>query len=174
MNTSEYRQFSRGVFRTLSKTEDELFALFALVNNISGKSIKFPREIIKTSVAIEMYKTENQCKTSQVLGATGGTRHTGKRGLRNLERTQGSRTERRTLSLRTHKTILSLKTLKRTLSQRTLKITLSRSTLKRTLKRTLPITEKPEVGPINEDPKEDQERNENEMKNFQTLNLPLL
>ena len=47
-----------------------------------------------------MFKTENQCKIPQVLGATDGTRHTGKRGLRTLERIQGPRTERRTLSQR--------------------------------------------------------------------------
>ena len=34
-----------------------------------------------------MFKTENQSKAPHVVGATGGTQHTRKQGLRTLERT---------------------------------------------------------------------------------------
>ena len=79
-----------------------------------------------------MFKTENHCKTPQVPIATDGTRHTGKRGLRTLERTQGPWTERRTLSPRILKRILLLRTLKKTLSLRNLKWALSMRTIKST------------------------------------------
>ena len=75
-----------------------------------------PFFLIKTSVAIEMFKTENHCKTPQVVDATDGTQHTRKRGLRTLKKTL-----KRTLSLRTLKRTLLLSILKRTLSLRTLK-----------------------------------------------------
>ena len=81
-----------------------------------------------------MFKTENQCETLQVLDASDGKRHTGKREMKTLEMIQGPRTERGTLSLRI---------LKRTASLMNLKRTLSLCALKRTLKRT--FTEKPKV-----------------------------
>lgn len=54
---------------------------------VSGNYIEFPKERVKTSVGIEIFKTKNQCKTTQVLDATDDTRHTGKRGLSTLEKT---------------------------------------------------------------------------------------
>ena len=60
-------------------------------------------------------------------------RHTGKRGLRVLERTQGLITQRTTLLLRILERIPSLRTLKRTPSLRTLERALSLRTLKKTL-----------------------------------------
>ena len=74
-----------------------------------------------------MFKTENQSKTSHVVGATDGTQHTRKRGLRTLERTHSLRILRRSLLLSTLKRNLSLRTIKRTLKR----------TLKRNLYRTL-------------------------------------
>ena len=62
------------------------FFSFQKPGEISGNCIKFRKERIKTSVAIEMFKTENHCKTPQVVDATDGTRHTRKRGLRTLKR----------------------------------------------------------------------------------------
>ena len=126
------------------------FSSFQKLAQISGNCIKFPKERIKTSIAIEMFKTENHCKTLQVVDATDGTRHTRKRGLRTVNKMLSlktlKRTLKRTLSLRTLKRILkrtlllstlkrtlSLRALQRTLSLRTPKRTLSLSTLKRTL-----------------------------------------
>ena len=103
------------------KSKMKPFYYFQKLAQISGNCIKFPKERIKTSVAIEMFKTENHCKTPQVVDATDGTRHTRKRGLRTLKRT---------LSLKVLKKTLSLKTLKRTVSLSTLKSTLSLITLK--------------------------------------------
>ena len=104
------------------------FSLFQKLAQISGNCIKFPKERTKTSVAIEMFKTENHCKTPQVVDATDGTRNTRKRGLRTLNKMLSLRTLKRTI-----KRTLSLRALQRTLSLRTLKRTLSLSTLKRTL-----------------------------------------
>ena len=42
---------------------------------ISVNCIKFPKERTKTSVAIEMFKTENHWKTPQVVDTTAGTQH---------------------------------------------------------------------------------------------------
>ena len=50
------------------------FFSFQKLAQISGNCIKFPKERIKTSVAIEMFKTENHCKTPQVVDTTDGTR----------------------------------------------------------------------------------------------------
>ena len=44
-----------------------------------------------------MFKTENHCKTPQVVDATDGTRHTRKRGLRTLKRTLSLRALKKTL-----------------------------------------------------------------------------
>ena len=60
---------------------------FQKLAQISGNCIKFPKEIIKSSVPIKMFKTENHCKNPQVVDATDGTRQTRKRGLRTLKRT---------------------------------------------------------------------------------------
>ena len=60
------------------------FFSFQNLAQISGNCIEFPKERIKTSVAIEMFKMENNCKTPQVSDATHGTRHTRKRELRTL------------------------------------------------------------------------------------------
>ena len=95
--------------------------------------MKFLKKRIKTLVATEIFKTENQWKTTQVVSATDGTRHTGKRGLRTLERTEGPRTLRSTKSLRILERILAMRTLKRTLSLRTLERILALRTLKRSL-----------------------------------------
>ena len=46
------------------------FFSFQKLAQISGNCIKFPKERIKTSVAIEMFKTENYYKTSPVVDAT--------------------------------------------------------------------------------------------------------
>ena len=97
------------------------FFSFQKLAKISGNCVKFPMESIKTSVAIEMFKTENHWKTPQVVDTADGTRHTRKRGLRTLKKT---------LSLRALKTILSLKILKTTVSLSTLKSALSLRTLK--------------------------------------------
>ena len=48
------------------------FSSFQKLAQISGNCIKFPKERIKASVAIEMFKTENHCKTSEVVDATDG------------------------------------------------------------------------------------------------------
>ena len=45
------------------------FFSFQKLAQISGNCIKFPKERIKTSAAIEMFKTENHCKTPQVVDA---------------------------------------------------------------------------------------------------------
>ena len=113
------------------------FSSFQKLAHISGNCIKFPKERIKTYVAIEMFKTENHCKIPQVVDAADSTRHTRKEGLRTLNKMLSLRTLKRILSLRTLKRTLKrnllLSTLKRTLSLRALKRTLSLSTLKRTL-----------------------------------------
>ena len=70
---------------------------FQKLAQISGNCIKFPKEIIKSSVPIKMFKTENHCKNPQVVDATDGTRQTRKRGLRTLKRTLSLRTLTRTL-----------------------------------------------------------------------------
>ena len=92
-----------------------------------------------------MFKTENHCKTPQVVDATDGTPNTRKGRLRTLDK------------------MLTLRTLKRTIKK-----TQSLKTLKRTLKRTLslrafiedpkknPICEYPKKNPITEDPKRTQ------------------
>ena len=127
------------------------FFIFQKLAQISGNCIKLPKERIKISVAIEMFKTENHCKTPQVIDATAGTRNTTKRGLRTLDKMLSlrtcKRTIKRTLSLktlnRTLKRTLSLKALDKMLSLRTckriIKRTLSLKTLKSTLKRTLSL-----------------------------------
>ena len=101
------------------------FSCFQKIAQTSRNCIKFPKERIKTSVAIEMLKTENHCKTPKVVDATDGTRHTRKRGLRTLKRTLSARILKRTLKgtllLSTLKMTLSLRAIKRTLSLRTLK-----------------------------------------------------
>ena len=76
------------------------------VNWIKGK---IPKERIKTSVASEMFKTENHCRSPQVADATDGR----KRGLRTLKSTLSLKTLKRTLSLSTLKRTLLLRTLKR-------------------------------------------------------------
>ena len=143
-----------------SKIRIKPFYSFQKLAQISGNCIKFPKfpkERIKTSDAIEMFKTENHSKTHQVVDATDGTRLTRKRRLRTLKRT---------LSLRTVERIL-----KRTLSLRNLKRTLKKSLLMSTLKKTLslsalkmitedrkenPISEYPKKDPITEEPKRTQ------------------
>ena len=110
------------------------FFSFQKLAQISGNCIKFSKEKVKTSVATEMFKRENHCKTPQVVDATDGTRHTRKRGLRTLQKMLSLRTLKRTL-----KRTLSLRTLKRTLLLSTLKRTLSLGALQRTLKRTLSL-----------------------------------
>ena len=40
--------------------------------------MKLPKERIKISFATEMFKTENHCKTPQVVDATDSTWHNGK------------------------------------------------------------------------------------------------
>ena len=92
-----------------------------------------------------MFKTENHCKTPQVVDVTDGTPNTRKGRLRTLDK------------------MLTLRTLKRTIKK-----TQSLKTLKRTLKRTLslrafiedpkknPISEYPKKNPITEDPKRTQ------------------
>ena len=110
------------------KSKMKPFFSFQKLSQISGNCIKFPKDQnqnkikrIKTSVAIEVFKTENHCKTPQVVDATDGTRHTRKRGLRTLKRTLSLRALKETLSLKTPKRTVSLSTLKSTLSLRTLK-----------------------------------------------------
>ena len=52
------------------------FFWFQKLAQISVNCIKLPKERIKTSVAIEMFKIEeNHCKTSQVVHTTDGTQH---------------------------------------------------------------------------------------------------
>ena len=68
------------------KIYDEAISSCQKLVQISNNYINFLKKRFKTSVAIEMFKTENQCKTPQVVGLTDGTRHTGKQGLRTLER----------------------------------------------------------------------------------------
>ena len=51
------------------------FFSFQKLAQISRNCIKFPKERIKTSVAIEMFKTENHCKTPQVVDTTDSTQH---------------------------------------------------------------------------------------------------
>ena len=60
------------------KSKMKPFFSFEKLAQISGNCFKFPKERIKTSVAIGMFKTENHCKTPQVVDATDGTRHTRK------------------------------------------------------------------------------------------------
>ena len=57
------------------KSKMKRFSSFQKLAQISGNCIKFPKERIKTSVAIEMFKTENHCKTPQVVDTTDGTQH---------------------------------------------------------------------------------------------------
>ena len=97
------------------------FFSFQKLAQISGNCIKFPKERIKTYTAIEMFKTENHCKTPQVVDTPDGRRHTRKRGLRTLKRMLSLRALKKTLSLKTLKRTVSLSTLKSTLSLRTLK-----------------------------------------------------
>ena len=58
--------------KTCQKSDVAFFSCQKLIQ-ISGNYIKFPKERIKPYVAIEMLKTENQCKTPQIVGATDGT-----------------------------------------------------------------------------------------------------
>ena len=53
----------------------KLFFSFQKLAQMSGNCIKHHKERIKTSVATEMFKTENHCKTPQVVDATDGTRY---------------------------------------------------------------------------------------------------
>ena len=51
------------------KSKMKPFFSFQKLAQISGNCIKFPKERIKTSVATEMFKTENNCKTPQDVDA---------------------------------------------------------------------------------------------------------
>ena len=123
------------------------FFWFQKLAQISVNCIKFPKEKIKISVAIEMFKIENHCKTSQVVDTTDRTQHKAKTdnpnktlirmpSLRTLKRNL-KRILKRTLLLRTLKSTimrtLLLSTLKRILSLSALKMTLSLRTLTRAL-----------------------------------------
>ena len=101
----------------------------------------------------EILATFNNKCSSAVIQTSLSKRHTGKRGLRTLERTRGSEdpltkedpiTEdlKKTLSLRTLERILSLKTLERTLSMRTVQETISLRSPERTL------SLRPQAGPF--------------------------
>ena len=57
----------------------KLFSLFKKVIQIFDSCIKFPKERIKKSVAIEMLKTDDQCIFPQDVGATYDTCRTRKR-----------------------------------------------------------------------------------------------
>ena len=57
------------------KSRIKPFFSFQKLAQISVNCIKFPKERIKTSVAIEMFKTENHCKTLQVVDTTDSTQH---------------------------------------------------------------------------------------------------
>ena len=54
------------------------FFSFEKLSKISGNCMKFPKERIKISFATEMFKTENHCKTPQVVYATDSTWLNGK------------------------------------------------------------------------------------------------
>ena len=69
------------------KSKMKSFFSFQKLAQISGYCVKFAKERIKTSVASEMFKTENHSKTPQVVDTTDGTRHIRKRGLMTLKRT---------------------------------------------------------------------------------------
>ena len=77
------------------KPKVESFFSFQKLAQISGNCNKFPKERIKTSVASEMFKTENHSKIPQVADATDGTRHIRKQGLKILNRTLSLRTLKR-------------------------------------------------------------------------------
>ena len=64
----------RCIQNPVKKLRETFFPCQKLVQ-ISGNYIKFLKERIKTSVAIEKFKTQNQCKTPQVVGATDGSTH---------------------------------------------------------------------------------------------------
>ena len=55
------------------KSRIEPFFSFQKLAQISVNCIEFPKERIKTSVAIKLFKTENHCKTPQVVAITDGT-----------------------------------------------------------------------------------------------------
>ena len=51
------------------------FFSFQKLVQISVNCIKFPKERIKTYVAIEIFKIENHYKTPEVVDTTDGTQH---------------------------------------------------------------------------------------------------
>ena len=57
------------------KSRIKPFFSFQKLARISVNCIKFPKERIKTFVAIKIFKTENHCKTPQVVDTTDGTQH---------------------------------------------------------------------------------------------------
>ena len=74
------------------KSKMKRFSSFQKLAQISGNCIKFPKERIKISVAVEMFKIENHCKIPEVVDATDGTPNTRKRGLRTLNKMLSLRT----------------------------------------------------------------------------------
>ena len=104
-STEMYSEYSQ-------KSKMKPFFSFQKLAQVFGNCIKFPKERIKISVAIQMWKIENHCKTPQIVDATDSSRHTRKRGLRTLNRTLSPRNLKKTLSLSTLKSTQSLRNLK--------------------------------------------------------------